>query len=81
MSRKQKFSRANRAKHHETGRAIHNFEDTEENSLPPRSKKYPSSKGKLTRIYYNVVFVLFVALVLFLLWYGSSYYPTTTETQ
>lgn len=78
MSRKEKFSRRARGrKHQETGEPIHNEQQSDELKLPPRTKKYPSSKAKLTRIYYNIVFILFVALVIFLLWYGNNYYSAT----
>lgn len=78
MSRKEKFSRqARRKKQHETGEPIHNEHGEQQSALPPRTKKHPSSKAKLTKLYYNVVFVLFVALVVFLLWYGNNYYSTT----
>lgn len=81
MSRMEKFSRrARKNKQHETGNAIHKeFEEESEGKLPPRTKKFPSRKAKLTKIYYNVVFFLFVALVLFLLWYGNNYYSTVQE--
>lgn len=79
MSRKEKFSRANKYKQHVTDIPIHNDAEDQGNTLPPRAKKYPSSKAKLTKIYYNVVFVLFVALVVFLLWYGYNYHSATAE--
>jgi len=77
----EKFSRQARSKkHQETGMTIHNeLEEHEEAKLPPRTKKHPSSKEKLTKIYYNVVFILFVGLVLFLLWYGNNYYSTHSK--
>jgi len=77
----EKFSRQAKSKRHqETGITIHNeLEENEQDKLPPRTKKYPSSKAKLTRIYYNVVFFLFVALVLFLLWYGNNYYSAPQQ--
>jgi len=79
MSRKEKFSRTKKNKQHETGIPIHNHAEEQGSTLPPRAKKYPSSKAKVAKIYYNVVFVLFVALVVFLLWYGNSYHSTTAE--
>ena len=79
MSRKQKFSRANKNKQLETDIPIHNDVEEQGKTLPPRTKKYPSSKAKLTKVYYNVVFVLFVALVVFLLWYGNNYHSNTSE--
>ncbi|HIW33686.1 MAG TPA: hypothetical protein IAA29_12960 [Candidatus Paenibacillus intestinavium] len=75
MSRKEKFSRTTRKfRQQETDDRIYLDNDSEETKLPARSKKHPSSKNKLSRIYYNVLFVMFVALVVFLFWYGNKYY-------
>jgi hypothetical protein len=41
--------------------------------LPPRRKKYPSSINKLYKWYFNLLFLLFVALVVFLFWYGNKF--------
>lgn len=74
MSRKEKFSRTGRdKKQHEADDHIYLDSDTEQLELPARSKKYPSSKHKLTRLYYNILFLMFVALVIFLFWYGKKY--------
>ncbi|MFC6332311.1 hypothetical protein ACFP56_06715 [Paenibacillus septentrionalis] len=79
MSRKEKFSRYNRKNQHETGIPIHNELEKQGDTLPPRTKKHPSNKAKLTKVYYNVVFFLFVSLVVFLLWYGNNYYNLPKE--
>lgn len=75
MSRKEKFSRSRKNKHHETEAYQYLADDADvpTQELPSRRKKHPSSKNKLTKIYYNVLFVLFVSLVAFLFWYGNKY--------
>ncbi|MCR8660326.1 hypothetical protein [Paenibacillus endoradicis] len=78
MSRKEKFSRAARSyRQQEADDRIYLDRENEETELPARSKKHPSSKNKLSRLYYNVLFILFVALVIFLFWYGNKYYSTS----
>jgi len=77
MSRKEKFSRtARNHRQQETDDRIYLDSEDEETKLPARSKKHPSSKNKLSRLYYNLLFILFVALVVFLFWYGNKYYSS-----
>ena len=72
MSRKEKFSRSAR-KMHSTLDTVTNDENDGSAKLPPRSKRFPSSKHKITKWYYNFLFFLFVCLVVFLFWYGIRY--------
>ncbi|MFD2115992.1 hypothetical protein ACFSTH_04500 [Paenibacillus yanchengensis] len=74
MSRKEKFSRANRKKRIKKQfieAATSAIETTEE--MPARSKKHPSSKQQMTKLFYNTLFVLFVLLVIVLFWYGLEH--------
>lgn len=75
MSRKEKFSRsARKSKRHMADIQSEMERDQEQpEALPSRRKKFPSSKHKMTRIYYNLLFLLFVGLVVFLFWYGNEY--------
>jgi len=75
MSRKEKFSRTSRKARKYKADSYFELEQTKEQpeTLPPRQKKFPSSKQKLTKIYYNVLFVLFIILIAFLFWYGKQY--------
>ncbi|HTG71529.1 MAG TPA: hypothetical protein VL921_19885 [Candidatus Udaeobacter sp.] len=75
MSRKEKFGNSRAARHHE-GTAETSFTGTdsiEGETLPPRRKKHPSSISKVTRWYYNLLFLLFVCLVSGLFWYGLKF--------
>ncbi len=69
MSRKEKFSRTS-SRSRERAK-LQQQEDTQ--NLPPRSERFPSSRNTLARWYYNLLFVLFAALVVFLFWYGKRY--------
>lgn len=77
MSRKEKFSRSARGKVNQHVTEASNIYESETeisvSNLPSRRKTHPSSKVKLTKIYYNILFILFVALVVFLFWYGNKY--------
>jgi hypothetical protein len=41
-----------------------------EGLLPPRSTVFPSNKKKLTQIFYNSLFIIFVLLVMGLIYWG-----------
>ncbi|MFF2090144.1 hypothetical protein [Paenibacillus sp. NPDC058174] len=75
MSRVEKFGRSRRRQQHEKAAAPPR-NDTVTNAeaqLPPRRKKFPSQAPKITKWYYNVLFLLFVSLVAGLFWYGIKY--------
>ncbi|WP_020616713.1 hypothetical protein [Paenibacillus daejeonensis] len=40
--------------------------------MPSRKSKYPSSRNKMTQLFYRLLIVLFVALVAVLLFYGKN---------
>lgn len=44
----------------------------DENTLPPRRDIFPSNKPRLTRIFYNTLFVLFLTLVIGLTVWGAK---------
>lgn len=44
----------------------------DENALPPRREIFPAKKPKLTRIFYNTLFVLFLVLVIGLTVWGAK---------
>jgi hypothetical protein len=44
----------------------------DENTLPPRREIFPSNKAKLTWIYYNTLFALFIILVIGLTVWGAK---------
>jgi hypothetical protein len=48
------------------------FASPEDNTLPPRKDIFPSKKPKLTRIFYNTLFVLFLILVIGLTVWGAK---------
>lgn len=74
MSRKEKFSRRSARKmQSKLEKSTPEANNNELIKLPPRSKKFPSSKHKLTKWYYNFLFFLFVCLVAFLFWYGNRF--------
>lgn len=79
MSRKQRFSRSpasQRRKDENTPTPMPaGTEPDEIHELPPRRKKFPSSIHKITKWYYNLIFFLFVCLVVFLFWYGNKFSP------
>ncbi len=78
MTRKEKYSRSSRTRSQQKNERQILAEDgmQDVDNLPPRRKKFPSSKYKVTKWYYNFLFVLFVALVVGLFWYGNTYYPS-----
>ncbi len=41
-----------------------------EGLLPPRSMLFPSNKKRITKIFYNALFLLFVILVIGLIYWG-----------
>ncbi len=41
-----------------------------EGLLPPRSSLFPSNKKRLTQLFYNALFLLFVSLVIGLIYWG-----------
>ncbi|MEB3102793.1 hypothetical protein [Ferviditalea candida] len=45
-------------------------QDAKEMSLPPRRVLHPSNKGKLARIFYGSLLLLFVGLVIVLIVWG-----------
>lgn len=75
MSRKEKFSRSAKKEKVQSKYqdATQEAEDQELLKLPPRSKRFPSSKYKVAKWYYNFLFFLFVCLVAFLFWYGNRF--------
>lgn len=74
MSRKEKFSRANQKKRKKQEQIeAANASKEEQSQLPARKKKYPSSKHQLTKLFYNTLIILFIALVAVLIWYGNEY--------
>lgn len=72
MSRVQKFGRSNRSKKAAV-RAASPASEEKTPELPPRRKKFPSSAQKVSKWFYNLLFVLFVGLVVFLFWYGKKF--------
>ncbi|CAM4502589.1 hypothetical protein FHS16_004503 [Paenibacillus endophyticus] len=75
MSRKEKFgnSRGNRQQDKAANSPSIGTDSNEGEALPPRRKKHPSSNYKVTKWYYNLLFVLFVSLVAGLFWYGTKF--------
>lgn len=75
MSRKEKFGSSRAARQHErTAEPSGSGTDSiEGETLPPRRKKHPSSISKVTKWYYNLLFLLFVSLVGGLFWYGLKF--------
>ncbi|MDQ8735488.1 hypothetical protein [Paenibacillus sp. LHD-38] len=75
MSRKEKFGNSRAARQHEETAAPSSIgtNSNEGEALPPRRKKHPSSNYKVTKWYYNLLFVLFVSLVGGLFWYGLKF--------
>jgi len=73
MSRKEKFSRSARKMKSTFDKSVMEDENSGSAKLPPRSKKFPSSKHKIAKWYYNLLFFLFVCLVAFLFWYGNHF--------
>ncbi|MGO4544246.1 hypothetical protein AB4Z29_05575 [Paenibacillus sp. 2TAB23] len=75
MSRKEKFgnSRGNRQQDKAANSLSIGTDSNEGEALPPRRKKHPSSNYKVTKWYYNLLFVLFVSLVAGLFWYGTKF--------
>ena len=58
------------------GEGLHISEDHtnplfDENTLPPRREIFPAKKPRLTRIFYNTLFVLFLVLVIGLTIWGA----------
>ncbi|AJY77199.1 hypothetical protein [Paenibacillus beijingensis] len=79
MSRMEKFgSRAagRKAQSKEPRRA----QDDEER-LPPRRQKHPSSRQKFSKWFYNSLFILFVLLVAALLMWGRNAFPQEKQVQ
>jgi hypothetical protein len=46
--------------------------ELEDSTLPPRREIFPSKKPRLTRIFYNILFILFIALVVGLTLWGAK---------
>lgn len=44
----------------------------DENTLPPRREIFPSQRPKLTRLFYNTLFALFIMLVIGLTVWGAK---------
>lgn len=75
MSRVEKFG-GSKGKLQQDKAAVPPDIETDTNAeapLPPRRKKFPSSAQKINKVYYNLLFVLFVILVAGLFWYGTKY--------
>lgn len=78
MSRKLRHGRSTGKRQSEPYVDMTNTASSEDEAplkLPPRRKKFPSSINKVNKWYYNILFVLFVILVVFLFWYGNTYSP------
>lgn len=77
MSRKQKFSRSSavrkQARAAEPEPSVIEDDSIDVQKLPPRRVKFPSSIHKVTKWYYNLLFILFVGLVVALFWYGNKF--------
>ncbi|NIK77553.1 hypothetical protein FHS15_002689 [Paenibacillus castaneae] len=74
MSRKEKFGSSSAARQQErTAEPSSIGTGSNEGGLPPRSKKFPSSAHKVTKWYYNLLFFMFVFLVVGLFWYGWKF--------
>ncbi|WP_036709827.1 hypothetical protein [Paenibacillus pinihumi] len=71
MSRKERFRSRGRARR---ARTAENFEEQQGDELPSRKNKHVSTRQQLTKLYYNLLIVLFVCLVVGLLIYGRSAY-------
>jgi len=70
MSRVEKYSRRHKTKQQETDLQVNHEHINEE--LPPRIKKHISSKQKLHRFFYNLIFIFFIILVVALFIYGYN---------
>lgn len=75
MSRKDKFGNSRAARQQEktaepSGTGTDSIGGA---TLPPRRKIHPSSISKVTKWYYNLLFLLFVSLVGVLFWYGLKF--------
>jgi len=44
-----------------------------ETGMPPRSSVHPSAAGNLSRWFYRALVAMFVALVVYLLWWGNKH--------
>lgn len=75
MSRKEKFGSSRSSKQHEKAAKPPGIgaDSNGGEALPPRRKKHPSSIYKVTKWYYNLLFLLFVCLVGALFWYGVKF--------
>jgi len=78
MSRVEKFGRSRRTAQttdgdNSTTNAVDKMNKNEAAKLPPRRKKFPSSGQKAAKWFYNLLFVIFVGLVVFLFWYGNKF--------
>lgn len=74
MSRVEKFGRSKkREQRNKTKKTPAAKAPASNHVLPPRRDKHPSSNQKVTKWYYNLLFVLFVCLVAALFWYGMKY--------
>ncbi|WP_141501025.1 hypothetical protein [Paenibacillus luteus] len=75
MTRKEKFGSSRAARQHDKAAEPLDIEtnSNEGADLPPRRKRHPSSNYKVTKWYYNLLFVLFVSLVGGLFWYGVKF--------
>ncbi|QHW30216.1 hypothetical protein GZH47_04740 [Paenibacillus rhizovicinus] len=81
MSRVQKFSRKKDASQvltvDESAAALEaewGLETNEEaGQLPPRGRTHPSNRQQMSRWFYRILIVLFIALLIGLLWWGRQY--------
>jgi len=75
MSRKEKFGSSRVSEHHEgtAEPSIIGTDSNQEEALPPRRRKHSTQMNKITKFYYNLLFLLFVSLVGGLFWYGLKF--------
>lgn len=75
MSRIEKFgsSRSSRQQEKAASSSDIGTNSNEGSTIPPRRIKHPSSNYKLTKWYYNLLFLLFLSLVVGLFWYGNKF--------
>lgn len=75
MSRKERHSRLGKGRRSEApeGYSGEQAEGDEQKKLPSRRQKFPSSIHKIYKWYFNLLFVLFIGLVVFLFWYGNKF--------
>lgn len=76
MSRIERHSRSSRTRQSDKAgemTIIAAAGDDSPQQLPPRRKKFPSSRYKANKWYFHILFALFLSLVAFLFWYGNKF--------